>query len=579
ALLASALGARAWAGLDGAEVGPFTGVVTLVSDPEPMAGATRADVAVDGRRYEVWARGPAAARLSELLAGERVELIGRVQRPPPSGLPPWVSRRHVAARLAIERVGRVLPGVPLAALANGLRRTLVDGTGSLSEDSRALFSGLVLGDDRDQSPVVEDDFRAAGLVHLLAVSGQNVAFVLVLVGPLLQRLGLRLRLVAGITAIAFFAVVWRFEPSVLRAAAMASVGSVADALGREASGLRLLALAVTGLVLVDPLLVASVGFQLSVGASLGIVTLARRLGDLLPGPSWLARPLGVTMAAQLGVAPVLVPVFGGLPVASLPANLLAVPAAGPLMVWGMTGGLVAGIAAHLPGGHAGAAVAAALHLPSQMLLGWIGGVAGVCGSLPLGELRAGHIVVLALAAGLGLVAGQSARNRGKRWSSRAPVLAGVLAIGALVTPALALRSAPPLHRGDGVVQVWRRGDTVVVAMEPTASAPAVLEALRRQGIRRIDVLAVRARTAQAGSVAGSVTQRYHPAIVLAPAGAGLPFASTPPDGTVLTAGAPGDELVVVVTLAGGRLDVLVESAAARARSPPRRREARLNLAW
>ena len=114
-------------------------------------------------------------------------------------------------------------------------------------------------------------------------------------------------------------------------------------MGRPSSRLRVLALAVTVLLLIDPLLVHSVGFLLSVGACVGIAVLARPLTDLLPGPRGLITPLAVTMAAQVGVAPVLVPVFGGVPVASLPANLLAVPAAGPVMMWGLAAGLPAGV--------------------------------------------------------------------------------------------------------------------------------------------------------------------------------------------------------------------------------------------
>src|SRR5262249_9589758 len=147
----------------------------------------------------------------------------------------------------------------------------------------------------------------------------------------------------------------RFEPSVLRACVMAALAAFAIVLARPASTIRLLALAVTGLVLVDPLLVWSVGWWLSVGATAGIAGLAAPLAAGLPGPRALAEALAVTIAAQIGVAPVSVSVFGGLPVASIPANLLAVPVAGPLMVWGLPAGILAGL---VP------AAAPALHLPT-----------------------------------------------------------------------------------------------------------------------------------------------------------------------------------------------------------------------
>ena len=63
-----------------------------------------------------------------------------------------------------------------------------------SERARSLYTGLVIGDDREQPADLADAFRGAGLTHLLAVSGQNVAFALALAGPLLRRLRLWPRL-------------------------------------------------------------------------------------------------------------------------------------------------------------------------------------------------------------------------------------------------------------------------------------------------------------------------------------------------------------------------------------------------
>ena len=93
---------------------------------------------------------------------------------------------------------------------------------------------------------------------------------------------------ATLAVVGLFGVVTRFEPSVLRATVMAAIAVTAWMLGRPVSGLRTLALAVTALVLVDPMLVGVLGFQLSVAASAGILVLARPLADHLPGPR-LAR--------------------------------------------------------------------------------------------------------------------------------------------------------------------------------------------------------------------------------------------------------------------------------------------------
>ena len=162
--------------------------------------------------------------------------------------------------------------------------------------------------------------------------------MLALCAPLLRRLGLFGRLVGGVAVLVLFGTMTRWEPSVLRAIAMASIALVAGYLGRPTDGLRVLALAATALLVADPFLLHSVGFLLSCGASLGIAVLARPIAARLPGPAWVREVLGVTAAAQVGVAPVLIPVFGSMPLVSLPANLVAVPLAAPLTMWGLATG-------------------------------------------------------------------------------------------------------------------------------------------------------------------------------------------------------------------------------------------------
>jgi competence protein ComEC len=349
----------------------------LVTDPETVKGALRVELRVGHRHIEAWARGGAAGGLYDRLAGERVEVRGHL-RPVPETMRGRLARRHIAARLTVDEVGRWWSGSFPARVANAVRRTFVHGAAPLSITQRSLFAGFVLGDDRDQPATVTDDFRGSGLTHLLVVSGENVAFVLVLAGPLLRRVGLRSRLVIGLTVLFGFGLITRWEPSVLRAEAMAAIALGATALGRPVSTLRVLALAVTGLLLVDPMLVRSVGFLLSVGACTGIALFAARVAGRIPGPRSLADAVGVTVGAQLGVAPILIPVFGPLPLASLPANLLAIPAAGPIMVWGMTAGVVAGL---LP-----RAIASVVHLPTRLLITWVALVARTCARLPLGHL-------------------------------------------------------------------------------------------------------------------------------------------------------------------------------------------------
>ena len=539
ALLAAALGHRAWHGLaPPASARTVAGEVVLLSDPVDVGGALRVDVGVAGRRAEAWARGTSAAALRPRLAGERVVVEGRL-RPPPPEARRRLALRHVSARMSVDGVGPWRPADAASRLANGLRRTLVQGAAPLQRDQRALLTGFVLGDDRDQSVAVADDFRAAGLTHLLAVSGQNVAFVLVLCRPVLCRLGLRGRWAASVAVIGFFGLLTRWEPSVLRASAMAALAVTAVGLGRPTSPRRLLALAVAGVVLLDPLLVHSVGFRLSVGASAGILVLAAALARRLPGPRWLAEAVAVTSAAQVGVAPVLVPVFGGVPVASIPANLLAVPAAGPLMAWGLTAGMVAGAI--------GPPADAVLHLPTSLLVRWVAGVAQWGATLPLGQIEFAH---LAAAVAL-VVVTVLARRRRLRFALPVGVAAVTLAVlsPALFPPGGVLTDVAPAPGA----RLWRSNASVLVLDDAGIDAGRLLAGLRRHAVVRLDaVLAIRGTRDQATTVA-LLRSRVDVATVLAPEGHAIRDALVPPEGTVDVGG-----LRVVVTTTSPVLQAQVQ---------------------
>jgi competence protein ComEC len=546
--------------------GPVTTEVTLVGDPVPDGhGGASADVRLHGRRLSARARGAAAATLDDRLAGERVTVVAKV-RPPdtPERRAPY---RHLAGRLDVDAVVAWRTGDPVSRLANGLRRTLAAGAESLPARQRSLLAGITLGDDRAQPPDMTDAFRAAGLSHLLAVSGQNVAFALVIAAPMLTRLRFGPRLAMTLAVLAGFALLTRAEPSVLRATAMASVAAVGSALGRPASTLRALALGVAAIVLVDPLLVTSLGFQLSVAGAAGIVVGAGPLAGLLPGPRWLATPLSVTLAAQAAVAPLLVAAFGPVPVAAIPANLLAVPAAGPIMVWGLTAGFGAGVF--------GGTVAAAIHLPTRLLLGWVDGVARSAAAWPLGVLGARELLALgAVAAAIAVLRTRAHRldavlarlppsfapSRRRRWqlllgsAGPAATLAIVAVMPAPGGPPGA--SAQPLGAG---ATLWQAGGDAVVALDGRARDDLILSGLRTRRVDVLDVAVVRTDSRAAAGVAATLLRRWPGLTVLVPRASAL---ATPGSSRVMTPAAgmviQGRGLrVSVERSAGDRLDVAV----------------------
>jgi competence protein ComEC len=544
-LLAGGLATSAEAGLVPVTPGPFSGTVTLFSDPEPtIGGGLRADVRLDdGRHVEAIARAASVEAFRVRSAGERLSVAGRLRRAPPGS--DWLEARHDVGELDVDQIATWSPGGWPARAANAVRTTLQRGASVLPAAQRPLFLGFVLGDTRGQRPETTDDFRGAGLTHLLAVSGENVAFVLALVGPLMRRLSMHPRFVATLAVIGFFALVTRFEPSVLRASMMAALAVTATTLGREASRLRLLALAVAALVLLDPFLVRTVGFQLSVAASGGIVLLAPPIAQSLRGPRFIVDALAVTVAAQVGVAPLLVATFGGVLVASVPANVLAAPAAAAVMVWGVGAGLPAGLL--------GPSAARVLHWPTGVLIRWLASVARWAAALPLGELQTRELLVAA--AGLSLLV--MARRRG-RW--RPVRLSGTALVAvAVVAPALALRSTPdgPVTVGSGAV-LWHAGGRTLLELDGRADVTGMLEALRRSGARRLDVVVVRTRTASAASTVESLRRWGSVGSVLTPGGVDVPGARVVTDIVEMRAGS----LSIEVTPDNGRLFVDV------ARGPP-----------
>jgi hypothetical protein len=281
---------------------------------------------------------------------------------------------------------------------------------------------------------------------------------------------------------------------------MAAIAMVAFTAGRPASTLRLLALAVAGLLLVDPLLVRSVGFLLSVGACVGIAVLAAPLARRLPGPHPVRLAAAVTLAAQVGVAPVLAPAVGGVPVAAVPANLLALAAAGPVMTWGMTAGLVAGLAPPR--------VAAAIHAPTHLLVAWIAAVAHWAARLPLSRLS-----LLGVLAAVALVAAAL-----RRPSARPLAWAALLAL-ALAPLWVGTRPVPGRPVVAGGPHLWRAGGATVLVADGTGRPHEVLAGLRDAGVLRIDVVVMERGSGPAKAL-DPVLARYRPRTILSAPGTG-----------------------------------------------------------
>jgi len=338
------LGANAWNGGTSPEIGQCDGLIRLIDDPVMSANGTRATVERGGLRYQVTAYGRAGGALARLGAGDAVRVSARCS-PLSLASAAYFRPRHVMGRMTISTIGdKVDAGSALSRSARWVRARVDLGARTMGDEERSLFTGLVIGDDSRQPRSMITAFRASGLGHLCAVSGQNVAYVLVAFGVVLRRLRPTARLAATVLVVGWFVVVTRIEASVVRAGAMAIAAAWNFHRGRQRAAVDVLAISSLVALFIDPMLAWSVGFLLSVTASLGLVTLSRPLGRVIT-PTWLATVLAPALAAQIATAPIALTTFGQLPVIALAANCVATPLAGVVMLVGLP---LAMIAAHLP---------------------------------------------------------------------------------------------------------------------------------------------------------------------------------------------------------------------------------------
>ncbi|HVF53874.1 MAG TPA: ComEC/Rec2 family competence protein [Actinomycetota bacterium] len=247
----------------------------------------------------------------------------------------------VDAELHARSVGvvGVRPGLPW--IARRVRMALRDGTQDLHPDQAALIGGLSIGDTSGMGEATLDRLRASGLAHLVAVSGSNVALIVAAGSWAFGRRSLRARVIGGVLLLVVYVAVVGPDPSVLRAATMGAIASLALLGGMRTAPLHVLPVACIVLIAVRPTLVDSVGLHLSVAATAGIViwsgAIARRL-ERVPGA--IAMPLAMTLAAQAAVAPVLIGTFGEVSVVAPVTNVLAAPAVVPVTVLGLLSGVV-----------------------------------------------------------------------------------------------------------------------------------------------------------------------------------------------------------------------------------------------
>ena len=431
-------------------------------------------------------------RYPDVVPGQRVLVGGQVQARPESPYGSYLERVGVAGTLRARSL-QVEPGplVPVEALET-VRRGAADLLARvLPEPEAGLAAGILIGlrdrVDRDLAA----DFTTAGVSHVVAISGWNIAIVAAAVGALGGALGRRRRSVLTMLAIVAYVVVSGASPSVVRAAAMAGVVLLARESGRAGRAAAALGWAVTALLVADPSLIGDAGFQLSSLATAGLIAWATPLGEqvgrLAGGrlPAWLPEALGVSLAAQAATLPVVLATFGRLALIAPVANLFIVPVVPIAMAAGALA-FVGGLLLPLGAPHV---VVSILAIPGWLALTAMVGIARVAADVPYASATLDPPSNIAFALAAAVLLGLLERRRRSARRGRPNPDAGAPASATGPIPSMA-GSRLGLPRPPSLPRPARATRVALVALASTIVVTAAVVVERPGGRAAVTVLDV-----------------------------------------------------------------------------------------
>lgn len=207
-----------------------------------------------------------------------------------------------------------------------------------TKQTAALLRGLLLADRSEIDYETKTQFINSGVVHILAVSGLHVGYVLLIFIFLFGRFNIYLRAMFTILGIIAFLFITGVQPSVFRATIMAVVLIIAFLSGRSTNIINSLSIAALIILIINPNEIFNPGFQLSFSAVLSIALLypcfKNLINQLRIKRSWIKNILlfiSVSLSAQIGTLPFTLAYFSKLSIISLFANLLVIPLVGVII--------------------------------------------------------------------------------------------------------------------------------------------------------------------------------------------------------------------------------------------------------
>jgi len=214
---------------------------------------------------------------------------------------------------------------------------------NFTEDELSIINALLLGQRRNLSTAIYDDYKDAGAIHILAVSGLHIGIVLLLLNYLFKPLdyfknGNYIKIISILILLWSYAVIAGLSASVIRAVTMFSIVAIAMHIKRPTNVFNTLAISMFILLLFKPNFIFDVGFQLSYLAVFAIVIIQPIIYKL-----WIAKfqiinffwkIFTVTLAAQIGVIPISLFYFHQFPGLFIISNLVIIPCLGVILGFG-----------------------------------------------------------------------------------------------------------------------------------------------------------------------------------------------------------------------------------------------------
>ena len=367
--------------------GPWSLVVT--STGSPRDGHQSATLSTPSGASPGFVVAATLPRYPEVIPGDRVEVDGQIRPRPDSAYGEYLARIGAVGTLTARKLEIGPAPTDLGRRLEDLRHGAGDALARvLPEPEAGLAAGILIGlrdrVDRDLAAA----FTTAGVSHVVAISGWNIAIVAAAIGAIAGRLGRRRRSVVTMLAIVGYVAFAGASASVVRAALMAGVVLLARESGRAGRAAAALGWAVALLLIVDPRLIGDAGFQLSSLATAGLIAWATPLTGWIESagrgrlPHWLAESLGVSLAAQAATLPIVLVSFGRLAILAPLVNLVVVPLVAPAMAVGLVA--LAGGALVLAG--APTIVGALLAAPGWVILRILDAIVLGAASVPFASL-------------------------------------------------------------------------------------------------------------------------------------------------------------------------------------------------